>query len=264
MDVSVSPKKSLGQHFLIDQNIRDKIVDSLEATADDWVVEIGPGTGAMTGLLQARYPHFEAIELDQRAIATLQQEYPDLRIHHADVVRFNWTAYAEATGRKVHVIGNLPYYVTSQVLFDLIDAHPHIEEAVLMMQREVADRLVARTRTKAYGILSVLLQYYTVPKMMFKVSREVFYPKPDVESAVVRLSFRSSPDQVEQVPPRRYKRVVKDAFNQRRKTLRNSLKRLVSDTGGQVPEQWQGCRAEELTPSDFVTLTRHVYGMDPA
>lgn len=227
------------------------------------MVEIGPGTGVMTELLLARYPHLEAVELDQRAIAELEHAFPDLPVHHADVVKFDWASFAEKKGSRIHVIGNLPYYVTSQVLFGLMDAHEYIEEAVLMMQREVAERLVAEPRTKAYGILSVLIQQYTYPELAFRVSREVFYPKPDVESAVVRLAFRRDPDAVRQVKPLWYKRVVKDAFNQRRKTLKNSLKRLVSDTGGCVPDRWQGARAEELTPSDFIVLTRHVFGVEP-
>ena len=257
----VSPKKSLGQHFLKDNNIRDKIVDALQATEEDWVVEIGPGTGAMTGMLMARYPHFEAIELDERAISSLMQDFPGIQIHHADVVKFDWASYATRIGHRIHVIGNLPYYVTSQVLFSLIEAQPHISEAILMMQKEVADRLVASPRTKAYGILSVLVQQYAQPQLLFKVSREVFYPKPDVESAVVRLVFQPESEALREVTLRRYKRVVKDAFNQRRKTLRNSLKRLLTDTGGSLPQKWSGARAEELTPADFITLTRHIYGI---
>jgi 16S rRNA (adenine1518-N6/adenine1519-N6)-dimethyltransferase len=256
--VSVTPKKSLGQHFLTDPNIRDKIVDALQATQEDCVVEIGPGTGAMTGILSARYPRFEAVEIDQRAIAYLQDQLPGLIVHQANVVRYAWKDHARRAGQKLHVIGNLPYYVTSQVLFDLMDAHTTVAEAVLMMQREVADRLVARPRTKAYGVLSVLIQRYTRPVLLFKVSRHVFFPKPDVESAVVRLEFIQDiegPD----LSTDAYRQVVKTAFNQRRKTLRNSLKSLAATTGRPVPEIWSGKRAEELTPSEFIDLARHFF-----
>lgn len=255
----VTPKKSLGQHFLKDSYVRDKIIDSLEAKKEDRVVEIGPGTGAMTGILMARYPRFEAIELDQRAIAALTEKFPGIRVHHADVVRFDWTSLARQESGRLHIIGNLPYYITSQILFDLIASYEVIEEAVVMMQLEVAERLVASPRTKAYGILSVLIQRYTEPELLFNVSRDVFYPKPDVESAVVRLKFRRDPEAMEEVSHRLFKRVVKASFNQRRKKLKNSLKSLLSDVNGAIPEQWEGVRAEELTPSDFISLTRHLF-----
>ena len=185
--MSIAPKKSLGQHFLRDANIRDKIIDLLEAEQDDCVVEIGPGTGALTGHLAARYPKLEAVEIDERAIALLQESMPDVPVHHADVVKYDWASHAAAAGKKIHVIGNLPYYVTSQLVFSLLDAHEHIAEAVMMMQREVAERLVAHPRTKAYGILSVAVQQLTTPHLAFKVSRNVFYPKPDVELSLIHI-----------------------------------------------------------------------------
>ena len=258
----VTPKKSLGQHFLKDSLVRDRIIESLQATQNDHVVEIGPGTGAMTGILLARYPHFEAIELDQRAIAALQEKFKNIKVTHADVVRFDWASYAKGVEGKLHIVGNLPYYITSQILFDLVGAYQVIDEAVVMMQLEVAQRLVASPRTKAYGILSVLIQRYTEPELLFNVSRDVFYPKPDVESAVVRLKFREHPEGIADVNQRLFKRVVKASFNQRRKKLKNSLKSLLSETQRTIPEVWESVRAEELTPSDFVTLTRHLFEPD--
>ena len=258
----VTPKKSLGQHFLKDSFVRDRIIESLQAEKDDPVVEIGPGTGAMTGILLARYPNFEAIELDQRSIAALREKYPGIRVHHADVVRYDWESYASRVDGKLHIIGNLPYYITSQILFDLLNAYTVVDEAVVMMQLEVAQRLVASTRTKAYGILSVLIQRYTEPELLFNVSRDAFYPKPDVESAVVRLKFRDEPEGVSDVDYRLFKRVVKASFNQRRKKLKNSLKNMVADTGQPIPEVWENVRAEELTPSDFIRLTRHLFKLE--
>ena len=175
--MSISPKKSLGQHFLRDANIRDKIIALLDAGSADPVVEIGPGTGALTGHLAAKFPLFEAVEIDSRAVAHLNEELPQLQVHHCDVLKYNWEAHGNRVGKKIHVIGNLPYYVTSQVIFRLLDAHKHIAEAVLMMQREVAERLVALPQTKAYGILSVAVQQLAVPKLAFRVSRNVFFPK---------------------------------------------------------------------------------------
>ena len=256
--MSVSPKKSLGQHFLTDQNIRDKIVNALQAKPEDAVVEIGPGTGVLTGILKTRYPNFEAIEIDQRATEFLLEKLPGLIVHEADVVGYDWEAHAKRVGGKVHVIGNLPYYVTSQVLFSLMDVHHLISESVMMMQREVAERLVAKPRTKAYGVLSVLIQRYTRPTMLFRVSRNVFFPKPDVESAVIRLEFIEKAEG-DDVPADQFRRVVKTAFNQRRKTLRNSLKALAGERQKAVPDQWASKRAEELTPSEFIELARHFF-----
>lgn len=256
--MSISPKKSLGQHFLRDANIRDKIINLLEADADDPVVEIGPGTGAMTGHLAARYSNFEAVEIDERAIAHLAETHPTLTVHHADVVKYDWQQHAERAGKKLHVIGNLPYYVTSQVVFGLLDAHEYISEAVMMMQREVAERLIAKPRTKAYGILSVAVQQFATPTLAFRVSRNVFFPKPDVESAVVRLTFNAEQPAVTSVEPAWVRKVVRTAFNQRRKTLRNSLSRLSSECTSDVPEDWRLKRAEELSPADFVELARRL------
>ncbi|MEM6337814.1 MAG: rRNA adenine dimethyltransferase family protein, partial [Bacteroidota bacterium] len=151
---------------------------------------------------------------------------------------------------RLHVVGNLPYYITSPILFSLFDAFEHIERAVLMMQLEVAERLVAEPRTKAYGILSVVTQLYTQPSVLFRVSRHVFYPKPDVTSAVVALAFDPEPAWASKVDPAWLRRVIRQAFNMRRKTLRNSLKPL----GRAVPEAFSRRRAEELTPGEFVEL----------
>ncbi len=252
--MSITPKKSLGQHFLRDANIRDKIIGLLEAGPDDPVVEIGPGTGALTGHLASRFSNFEAVEIDDRAVAVLQEQIPGLVVHQADVLEYDWVAHGEKVGKKLHIVGNLPYYVTSQVIFSLLDAYPYIAEAVLMMQREVAERLVAKPRTKAYGILSVAVQQLTTPALAFRVSRNVFFPKPDVESAVVRIAFEDHPALADVEDAAWLRLVVRTAFNQRRKTLRNSLRRLTADHQCEVPEVWSMKRAEELSPEDFVEL----------
>ena len=251
--MNLTPKKSLGQNFLIDPNIRDKIVALLQASEKDHVIEIGPGTGALTRLLASKYPDFAALEIDERAISLLEKELPQLDVRHCDVIRFDWSVYAAEIDKKLFVIGNLPYYATSQVLFGLLDAHSHVSEAVLMMQREVAERLVAKPRTKAYGILSVLIQLYSTPEIAFRVSRNVFRPKPTVESAVVRLVFEETPAMLAGVKPMWIRRVVKAAFNQRRKTLRNSLGGIAKDG---LPEPWSSQRAEELSPAEFVELAK--------
>ncbi|MDA0378345.1 MAG: 16S rRNA (adenine(1518)-N(6)/adenine(1519)-N(6))-dimethyltransferase RsmA [Bacteroidetes bacterium] len=256
----LKPIKRLGQNFLQDPNTIRRIVDSLGANPTDTVVEIGPGTGALTRLLHERWPRFTAIEVDERSVDLLREEIPGLDIRHLDVLKVDWHQLAGGLeARRLHVIGNLPYYITSQILFSLLDAAPVVAEAVIMMQYEVAERLVATPRTKSYGILSVAVQLACQPELMFPVSRNVFYPKPDVRSAMVRLRFPEAPA-VHSPDPAFLRLVIRTAFNQRRKTLRNSLSRLTLPDMQPLPESWAGRRAEELSPHDFVRLADYLAG----
>lgn len=252
------PKKSLGQNFLHDGNTARKIVASLECDQDAAVVEIGPGTGALTGILAERFSNLTAIEIDERAVEILKRDHPDVQVLHGDVMQFDWEALAAREGRALHVIGNLPYYITSQILFGLLDARESVKEAVVMMQYEVAQRLVATPSTKAYGILSVAVQLVARPKLLFPVSRNVFYPKPAVRSAVVRLEFPGDISVPSDLDPAWIRQIVRTAFNQRRKTLRNSLRAVCEEIGRDLPEQTSTRRAEELTPEEFIDLARYL------
>jgi 16S rRNA (adenine1518-N6/adenine1519-N6)-dimethyltransferase len=246
----ITPRQSLGQNFLRDPNTVRRIADAVEAAPGQGVVEIGPGTGALTGELLRRYPHLVALEVDERAIAHLRTALPALDVRRQDVLAVSWEALAAERGGPLAVVGNLPYYITSPILFGLLDARPHVSHAVVMMQREVAERLVAAPRTKAYGILSVAFQRYCDLKLLFRVPPTVFYPRPKVESAVVRLRFR--PDAPPPSPFEDHLRtVIRAAFNQRRKMLRSAL-----GAYGPVPEPWATQRAEELTSDDFEALNR--------
>ncbi|MDX1531117.1 MAG: 16S rRNA (adenine(1518)-N(6)/adenine(1519)-N(6))-dimethyltransferase RsmA [Rhodothermales bacterium] len=251
--MSVRPKKRLGQHFLRDPNTIRKIADAVEAPPGGPVVEIGPGTGALTEVLLEHYPDLTAVEVDERAVAHLREHLPGLDVRQQDVLEADWGALAAEKGAPLWVVGNLPYYITSPILFSLLDARAHLRRAVLMMQKEVAERLVAAPGSKTYGILSVQTQLLSRPRLLFDVSRHVFYPKPDVTSAVVALDFGGAGPGVDVAALRR---VVRSAFNQRRKTIRNSLKALTNATGRPVPERWSGARPEALTPEEFVALTR--------
>jgi 16S rRNA (adenine1518-N6/adenine1519-N6)-dimethyltransferase len=252
--MSIRPKKSLGQNFLRDPNTVRKIVDALEAPAGAAVVEIGPGTGAMTGELAARYPEMTAIEVDARAVDHLRESLPDVDVRHEDVLEVDWARLAQEKGGPLWVIGNLPYYITSPILFGLLDAGDVIHRAVLMMQKEVAQRLVAVPRTKAYGILSVQTQLWSTPRLLFGVGRNVFFPRPDVDSAIVRLDFdRAAPD----VDREHLRLVIRTAFNQRRKTLRNAL-RGIAPAGAGLDGDVAGRRAEELAPEEFVELAQQL------
>ncbi len=259
-DPVITPRKSLGQNFLRDPNTIRKIVAAAGAPAGASVVEIGPGLGALTGPLLARYPDLIALEVDERAVAHLKTALPDLDVRHADVLETDWAALAAEKAGPLYVVGNLPYYITSQILFGLLDGHVHIRRAVVMMQREVAERLVAVPRTKAYGILSVMTQLFAEPQLLFRVSRHVFYPKPDVNSAVVGLTLKPHLDLPDGLDVETLRRLVRMAFNQRRKTLRNSLRRWTIETGHSVPDSWAGCRAEELTPPAFIALAESMTG----
>lgn len=256
----LKPIKRLGQNFLQDPNTIRRIVDALGANPGDTVVEIGPGTGALTRLLHERFEHFTAIEVDERAVALLREDIPGLDVRHLDVLEVDWTALASSMeAERMFVIGNLPYYITSQIIFGLLEADSVIAEAVIMMQYEVAERLVAKPRTKSYGILSVAVQLEATPEILFPVSRNVFYPKPDVRSAMVKLRFPGTHETDIHDPPF-LRQVVRTAFNQRRKTLRNSLSRLSNDPMPDLPESWAGRRAEELSPHDFVRLADYLAG----
>lgn len=251
------PKKSLGQHFLHDPNIIRKIADALRAPENAPVVEIGPGMGALTEELLRRYPSLTAIEIDERAVAQLRQRFSGLDLHLQDILEVDWSTLAREKGEPLYVIGNLPYQITSPLLFELLSAKAHLEEAVLMMQKEVAERLVAKPRTKAYGIPSVLVQLWAEPELLFDVSRHVFYPKPEVTSAVVRLTFREETSDGED-DSSALREVVRAAFNQRRKMLRNSLSQWTKEQGIELPHDWGRKRAEALSPEEFAELARYL------
>ena len=159
------PKQSLGQNFLHDPNMAEKIVGTLQAPPNAHVVEVGAGTGVLTELLAERYDHFTALEIDERAVDVLQNEYPDVDVREEDVLDTDWPALAAEHDGPLHVISNMPYYLTSELLFALLENRAHVAEAVLTMQEAVAERLVAEPKTKAYGVLSVLLQLFADPTL---------------------------------------------------------------------------------------------------
>lgn len=246
----IRPKKSLGQHFLTDGNIIDKIVDSLPAGEGDRIIEIGPGTGTLTEALLERHPDMAAVELDQRAVEVLRERFPSLELVEENVLDTDWAALSAGKART-HVVGNLPYYITSQILFALLEAREYLATATLMMQKEVAERLTGEIRTKDYGILSVQTQLMSSPEILFTVSRHCFDPPPKVESAVVRLTFDKGELACSDA---HLKQVVRTAFNQRRKKLSNALKPLVDKD--ELPEGFDyDKRAEAWTPDIYEKLT---------
>ena len=253
MNAFVRPKKHLGQHFLKDDNIARKIVDSLQS-AEDSVLEIGPGMGILTKFLlklEDKDCHF--MDTDIESIAYLNETFPEHvdRFIHGDFLKFSIDKLFHG---KFVIIGNFPYNISSQILFKVLDHRQQVTQVVGMIQKEVAERLAAGPGSKTYGILSVLLQAYYRIEYLFTVNETVFIPPPKVKSAVIRLTRneRMKLDCDETL----FFKVVKTAFNQRRKTLRNSLKTFYIDFERGELGHLAGKRAEELSVDDFVNLTR--------
>ena len=263
-----APKKSLGQNFLVDKNIAQKIVREFDPRPEEVVVEIGPGQGALTGLLVESGCRLVAVELDARMVELLREQYDAaLDVVEQDVLRVDFASLAAQYGvERVRVIGNIPYYITTPILFHLIEHRASIVDASLMMQREVAERLVAPPRTKDYGILAVMTQTYSEPRHVVNVGPRCFFPPPRVNSAVVNLRFRPMDGiaGVELV----HQRLVRAAFGQRRKTLRNALASVIAD-GEQRDRVFEEAgigatqRAEELTPGDFIRLAHAMAAQAP-
>ncbi|MDF9799546.1 16S rRNA (adenine1518-N6/adenine1519-N6)-dimethyltransferase [Catalinimonas alkaloidigena] len=249
----VRPKKHLGQHFLKDKNIASKIVQSLTLHRGyRQVLEIGPGTGVLTQfLVQDNRFTTSLIELDTESVHYLQEHYPDLkpRIFYKDFLKTDLLALMQ---EPFAVIGNFPYNISSQIFFKILDIKNEVPEVVCMLQKEVADRLKSPPGSKAYGILSVLLQAYYDIDYLFTVEPGVFNPPPRVRSGVIRLK-RNDTQQLacdEQL----FRKVVKQSFQTRRKTLRNALKPLnLPETIRQL--NTLDLRAEQLSVNDFVELT---------
>lgn len=250
MDQPPRKKKSLGQHFLRDRNMIFKIAAAVPAGPADHVVEIGPGDGALTKQLIQTYEHLTAIEIDRVMVRHLKESLPELHIIQEDILNVNWDELAEKIDRPIHVIGNLPYYITSQILFSLLQYRTHLQTATLMMQKEVAERIVAEPRNKTYGILSVQSQLMCTPEILFDVPPDVFSPPPRVMSSVIQLHFNKS---ALSCSDDHLKSVVRTAFNQRRKKLSNALKPLGADLPGD--EFDFNLRAEALSPATYEKLT---------
>ncbi|PWN05429.1 16S rRNA (adenine(1518)-N(6)/adenine(1519)-N(6))-dimethyltransferase RsmA [Rhodohalobacter mucosus] len=242
-------KKSLGQHFLRDGNMIQKIVHAISADRTDRIVEIGPGDGALTGELLNAYSDVIAIEIDQRMAEHLRELYPRLELIEEDILKCDWSRFLN-TEKPVHVIGNLPYYITSQILFAIFDHRENLTSALLMMQKEVAQRIVAEPHSKEYGILSVQSQLMSTPEILFDVPPSVFSPPPKVDSSVIRFIFDKGKLACSD---KHLKTVVRMAFNQRRKKLSNALKRLNTDLPAK--EFDFSLRAEALSPVMYEKLT---------
>jgi 16S rRNA (adenine1518-N6/adenine1519-N6)-dimethyltransferase len=247
----VRPKKSLGQHFLVDDGVIQKLVNSLTGHGNYTdVLEVGPGTGVMTNYLLETERTIHAIEMDRESIPYLNAHFPSLtpRLIEGDFLKLDLDQIANGS---LAIIGNFPYYISTQIFFRILENRDKVPEMVGMVQKEVAQRIAAPPGSKTYGILSVLVQTYYDVELLFIVPPRAFNPAPKIDSAVIRFK-RNERTEIPCGYPK-LKMVVKLAFNQRRKTLRNALKSLTFVTN---PEEGVlAKRAEQLSVEEFIALT---------
>jgi len=247
-------KKQLGQHFLADAHYVKKIVLAVNPKPGERLVEIGPGQGAITFPLLRRHPQLTVIEFDRDLIAPLTAAAAplgELSIVHRDVLQVDFTELAG--NAKIRLVGNLPYNISSPILFHALDHAAAISDMTFMLQKEVVDRMAAAPGSKVYGRLSVMLQAWCEVTALFVVPPGAFRPPPKVDSAVVRLVPRD-PATVGIVDPKHFADVVRAAFGQRRKTLRNALNGVVDEAGFAAAGVRSDARAEQLQVADFIAL----------
>ncbi len=256
MQYYISPKKALGQHFLADPNIARKIAGSLTGYGGyGQVLEVGPGTGMLTRHLVESAPYtWYGAEIDPEAVALLKQTYPGEagKVIQGDFLRVDLGAFFSG---EFAVIGNFPYNISSQIVFKVLENRSMIPEVVGMFQKEVAMRIASAHGSKAYGILSVLTQAFYDVRVLFHVDPHVFNPPPKVQSTVLRMTRKQ--EHLPGYDEKMFFRVVKTAFNQRRKTLRNSLKSLGVRWDA-LPEEIPGLRAEQIPYTRFIEISRNI------
>ena len=258
----VRPKKNLGQHFLTDLSIARRIADTVDACPDIPVLEVGPGMGVMTQYLVEKPRPFKVVEIDRESVAYLNEHFPKLRenILGEDFLRMDLNKVFD--GQQFVLTGNYPYDISSQIFFKVIDNRELIPCCTGMIQHEVALRMASQPGTKAYGILSVLIQAWYDVEYLFMVDETVFNPPPKVKSAVIRMTRNQT--QHLGCDEQLFKRVVKTVFNQRRKMLRVSLKQLLPSSALAAPDSpladhpFMTLRPEQLTIPQFVELTNMV------
>ena len=248
-------KKKFGQNFLKDTSIIHAIIQSINPLLNDLLIEIGPGLGALTKPLLEKTNHLLAIELDRDIVSWMENEYSkkNITVFNEDILNFNFDQFDQ----KVRVVGNLPYNISTPILFKCIDNITNIKDLHFMLQKEVVDRMIAVPSSSEYGRLSVMLQYYFAMEHLVHVPKESFDPEPKVESSFVRLiPYEHYPfvaNNIEQ-----FEKIVKEAFSQRRKTIRNTLKSFISENDFQKIGINPQLRAENLSVSDFVKISNYL------
>jgi len=255
----IAPRKRFSQNFLQDKQIIARLVESINWEVGDQLVEIGPGLGALTAPLLARAGHLTAIELDRDLIPLLQQAMQgkgQLALHNADALQFDFSTLTHTPG-SLRIVGNLPYQISTPLLFHLLKFITQIKDIHVMLQKEVVERMIASPHTKTYGRLSVMLQYHFAITRLFDVPASAFYPVPKVISAFVRLQPQSQVSLVQDYGL--FGNIVRQAFNYRRKTLQNSLRDWIDGVTLERLEISPLARAEQLSVQDFVRITNTIY-----
>jgi len=262
-------KQSLGQNFLMDESISRGMVGALEDVGDDVrVVELGPGQGALTSLLLAAHPRMLAVEIDPRMEPVLRANHPGLELRLGDMLQLDLGTLSEERGGNLHLITNTPFYLTSPFLFKLLGQLEHVDQVVLSMQSEVADKILAPARCKDYGILTVMVQLFGRPERLFEIPPEAFQPIPKCSASVLRLRPCAVPLGVEGAAPLSVAQrsqilgLLKLAFEQRRKMLRHTLKPLLAKAAVAPPEEMLRLRPEQLEPAQFIELAAMLFGDD--
>lgn len=262
------PGKSLGQNVISDPNTVHRIVKAFSAAVQEHapegpyapVVELCPGMGALTEHLYEEFPSMTAVEHDSRAVEILQRRMPTLQLMQQDILRLDLQALAARYRTKLNIIGNLPYSTVSGAVRKLVSSHKDLRLALVMVQKEVAAKMVAQPRSGAYGRLAVDVQLRAKAKKLFEVPPTAFYPQSQVTSAMVLLTFPET-STAESVDQRRLAEVVEACFSQRKKPLKASLRQYVSQRRLEVPKRFAKLRAEQLSPSEYVELTRQLFEM---
>jgi 16S rRNA (adenine1518-N6/adenine1519-N6)-dimethyltransferase len=267
-------RKSLGQHFLVDPKAHQRIVEAVHLERGDLAIEIGPGTGLLTRhLLASPIEKLIAYEVDARAVPELHEmfrtEGERFQLIEQDFLEADLPELAETEGRTLRVVGNIPYYITSPIIFKLIDERQAVRDAVLLVQQEVAERLTAKPRTKAYGIPTVLTNFFGEVTRLFRVPAGAFRPAPKVDSAVVKIDFahdyftRTGILRPAGFDETAFRKLVRALFAMRRKTVRNNIKAFVSSEVMERLEEgpferFLTARAEEFSIEDFLELARAI------
>ena len=249
--MDVKPKKHLGQHFLIDEKISERISNAISKSKKINLLEIGPGTGALTKFLLHENIDLISYELDIESITYLKNTFPTLIVYNEDILKTDWSKIFKG---NYSVTGNFPYNISSQILFKIYENRTKIDEMVGMFQKEVAERVCSGPGTKKYGILSVLIQAYYDVEYLFTVNEEVFNPPPKVKSGVIKIT-RNNIIKLD-CDEKLFFRVVKAIFNQRRKMARNSLKSLLGDK--KIDHILLTKRPEELSIENFTEITKMI------
>jgi 16S rRNA (adenine1518-N6/adenine1519-N6)-dimethyltransferase len=251
----IKPLKRFGQNYLTDKNVLIKIADEINPSPEDNLLEIGPGTGSLTTFLYRNHKNFTAVEIDTRVTEELKDKFPGLNVIRQDFLKTDLMPLYLEKNRKIRIAGNIPYNITSPIIFKVIRNSNIISDVVLLVQHEMALRMTSDRGSKDYGILAVLMKYFADVNYAFKVSANVFYPKPKVSSAVIHIYIKKEYEPEDED----FIKIVKAAFGKRRKTLKNSLR---SSIFAEIDFYKSGVdltkRAEQLELEEFIRLTEFI------